>query len=169
MKTLFYLLSYAVSIALTVYLSVVSEQKWRPLPFSEFYLSTSEVINIALIMSVITFIVLGVGRLLNKQQETLKAFSLDYFNFLIAYTISILYFLLASSITFNPNLFVYIGIYATVFAFILHLVFHNNKKSVLSALWPMTYKFVKTCTFYLWICCITTVYHTSSFGNWLYL
>mgnify|MGYP000503449950 CR=1 FL=1 len=132
MRTILYLLCYASSVALTVYLAVISEQKWRPLPFSEFYLSKSEVLVITAVMGLTTFVFLSLGRLIAKPVENYKRFSLDYFNFLLAYTFSILYFLLASTITFNPNLFVYIGVYATLFALIVHLVFSKSKVPLLT-------------------------------------
>jgi glucose/arabinose dehydrogenase len=128
------LISYAVSTAFTVYLAMISEQQWRPLPFSEFYLSNQEVISISLVLGITTFITLLIGRLIVKPTENKKKFSLDYLNFLLAYTFSILYFLLASSITFNPNLFVYIGIYASLFAIILHLIFIVKVSNLLTEL-----------------------------------
>lgn len=134
MRTLFYLLTNAISIAFTVYLAVISEQKWRPLPFSEFYLSTSEVVTIALVLGICSLITISMGYLIKTPMSNAKRFSLNYFNFLLAYTFSILYFLLASSITFNPNLFVYIGLYATIFSFALHLVFFPRTKSIGSEL-----------------------------------
>ena len=132
LKTLFYLLTYAFSTVFTVYLAMLSEQNWRPLPFSEFYLSTAEVMNIALVLGGTTFFTISLGRLVAKPLKNKQKFSLDYLNFLLAYTLSILYFLLASSITFSPNLFVYIGIYASTFALALHLVFIYPSQAFLS-------------------------------------
>ncbi|MEW6983614.1 PQQ-dependent sugar dehydrogenase [Colwelliaceae bacterium 6471] len=133
-RTLIYLLSYAFSTAFSVYLAMLSEQKWRPLPFSEFYLSNQEVLNIAMVLGSTTFIILLLGRLLANPQTNKRKFSLDYLNFLLAYTVAILYFLLASSITFNPNLFVYIGLYGSIFALILHLVFIKTSQGFFSEL-----------------------------------
>jgi len=135
MRTLIYLLTYACSIAFTVYLAVISEQKWRPLPFSEFYLSFNEIITIALVLGITSLITISLGHLIKKTSSSYKQFSLDYFNFLLAYTFSILYFLLASSITFNPNLFVYIGVYATLFAFLVHLIFLPRTGSIISEIY----------------------------------
>lgn len=130
MRILLYLLSYAGLTSLTVYFAALSEQKWRPLPFSEFYLSNSEVLTIALVLGTTTFIVLALGRIIANPQENAKKFSLDYFNYLLAYTVTILYFLLASSITFSPNLFVYIGIYSTVAALLIHLLFIQSTQGL---------------------------------------
>ena len=132
MRTILYLLSYTTSVVLTVYLAVISEQKWRPLPFSEFYLSNSEVLVITAVLAAITFVCISLGRLIAKPTDNYKKFSLDYFNFLLAYTFSILYFLLASEITFNPNLFVYIGVYVTIFSLVIHLLFSKRKDSILA-------------------------------------
>lgn len=137
MKALLYLISYSASVAFAVYLSVLSEKQWSPLTFTEFSLSTAEVINIAIVMAMVNFIAQSAGRLLTKGADALASFSLDYFNFLVAYSISILYFLLASSITFSPNIFVYIGIYMTLFAFVLQFAFKLQGESVLRALLPM--------------------------------
>jgi glucose/arabinose dehydrogenase len=134
MRTILYLLSYAGAVALSVYLAVISEQTWKPLPFSAFYLSNKETLVIAAVLGVTTLVCLLLGRLFAKNQDkdNYKKFSLDYFNFLLAYTFSILYFLLASVITFNPNIYVYVGIYSTVLAFVIHFVFAQNKNNVLS-------------------------------------
>ena len=135
MRTLFYLFAYAGAIALTVYFSVISEQRWRPLPFSEFYLSVEEAISIAGVLGGCTLVTVSLGHMLVKSDSSPRSFSLDYFNFLLAYTFAILYFLLASSITFNPNLFVYIGVYGTVAAFIVHLLFIPRDNSLFKELY----------------------------------
>lgn len=141
-KSALYALCYGLLTAFTVYLASWSEQKWRPLPFSEFYLSAGEVATIAGVYGILTFVIIFVGRLFDKSEEPSRAFSLDYLNFLLAYTIAILYFLLASSITFNPNLYVYVGIYASAAALLLHLIFYRpNLKGIGSALLSVLKRF----------------------------
>jgi len=132
MRTILYLLSYACSAAFTIYLAVISEKTWKPLPFSAFYLSNKEALMIAAVFGGTTLICLSLGRLLGKTKDSYQGFSFDYFNFLLAYTFSILYFLLASPITFNPNIYVYAGVYSTLFAFIIHLLFTQKKESMLT-------------------------------------
>ncbi len=145
LRVIAYILSCSASIAVTIYLAVASERKWRPLPFSEFYLSASEVASIAAIMAAITMFFLLCGRALVTQKSPKEYFSLDYLNFLLAYTFSILYFLLASSITFNPNLFVYIGLYGSAFILLLHILFlqpqSNRLKELLSGIQDVLRRF----------------------------
>lgn len=127
LRTILYLFSFATTTAISVYLAVLSEQHWRPLPFSEFYLSQSEGLTIALILGIVTLVMLTLGRLLVNPSESKRQFSLDYLNFLLSYTFTILYFLLASTITFNPNLFVYIGIYSSLLGLLLHLFYCTHQ------------------------------------------
>ena len=83
---------------------------------------------------VLTFCVVFLGRTLCRSEQNSQQFSLDYLNFLLAYTLAILYFLLASSITFNPNLYVYIGIYGSGLALVLHMLFNPSGKGLLGDL-----------------------------------
>lgn len=81
------------------------------------------------------FFFVGLGRLIARPKESARKFSLDYFNYLLAYTVTILYFLLASSITFNPNLFVVTGAFSIIAALLVHLIFVEKTRNIFIEVW----------------------------------
>ena len=103
---------FGVLVAAAVFLADIAEKQWSPLPFTPFHTSLEDVATLMLLFGGATFVFVFLGRLLfsSKQRAPHEQFAFDFFNFLLAYTVVLLYQFLASSMTFNPNLMIYVGL-----------------------------------------------------------